>query len=233
MSRLDSALDLPPKKYQSTQFSNAIQSIVRELERDTSRVHSIPQLCRKYQVKRRRLYDVINVFTAIGCSSRNGSDQVTWHGRAQSLPSILSACREAEIHNPEKSLSDLFPPGNCVGLSSMTLSFILMFAALRVEVIDLREASCFFSRNSGRYKTNLCKLYQVALILCAVGVIDRTQNVCEVKIQPPFTELLNDQPSVSPLAIEKLLNRPLASGDVLARRKAEYDKHWTEHFRLH
>jgi hypothetical protein len=226
-------LPAPPLKAQhNTQFGNAIQAIVREFERDPNVERSIPQLCRKYHVKRRRLYDVINVFTAIGCCSRNGGEQVTWHGRDRSLPQLKQSSRQMEIHNPDKSLTELFPPDNCVGLTSITQSLILLFAAMRVEVIDLREVSCWFSRNSGRYKTTLCKLYQIALILGAVGVLQRTQNVCEVKIQAPFTELLDEEPEMSALSIETLLNRPPTNGDAINRRKAEYLKCWSNHFRV-
>jgi hypothetical protein len=174
---------------------------------------------------------VVNVFTAIGCSEKNSSDEITWQGRAECLPHLRYESRRAEIHNSEKSLSELFPTENCPGLASITISLILLFAAMRVEVIDLREASCWFSRNSARYRTTLCKLYQIAVILSAVGIIRKTANVCEVRMQPPFTQLLNEEHETNPLSVEKLLNRPISSGDAMETRKEEYRQCWTKHFR--
>jgi hypothetical protein len=231
MAQLGSMPQRLPKPHQKVQFSDAIQAIVNDLDQNSNRNHSIARLGQKYQVTRRRLYDVINVFTAIGCSTRKGTEEITWHDRDHALSELKEASRKKEIHNPDKSITELFPAENCIGLPSLTVSFILLFAAMQVEVIDLREASCFFSRNSVRYKTTICKLYQIAMILGTVRVIQKTQNVCEVRLEAPFTELLTDQPSMRFLAIESLLNRPATNGSAIERRKADYQRYWKKHFR--
>jgi hypothetical protein len=92
-------------------------------------------------------------------------------------------------------------------------------------MLDLREVSAFFSRDTGRCKSTLCKLYQIARILGALGIIQRTENVCEVKVMPPFRSALVALSEVAdPLAIESLLNRPVKSVDGMAKRRAEYGR---------
>jgi hypothetical protein len=224
---MNAILHLPPVEvnaHPNAAFSNSVQALVTNLENDANRVHAVAQFGRKFQVKRRRLYDVINVLTAIGCATRNGASEITWHGMTNSLEHLKQASAEMEIQNLDKSLCDLFPSDHCVGLPSLTLSFILLFSAMRVDKLDLREVSCFFSRSTVRYKSTLCKLYQIALILSAIGLIARTTRVCEVKIQPPFLEELPEVVSQFPISVEGLLNRPSKAGDRISRRRAEYQK---------
>jgi hypothetical protein len=217
---------------QTTEFGSAIHSIVRDLDSNPNNLHSIPQICRKFPVKRRRLYDVINVLSAIGCASRNGTDEIAWHGRDRCRPKLREEFRKLDVHNPTKSLNDLFPPQRSIGLSALTISFLMVFVAIQVEIVDLREVSCLLSRISKGYKTTLSKLYQIATILGAVGLISRTPNVCEVRLEPPFTELVTEQGDLAPVAIETLLNRPNAAGDVVERRREEYRGYWQQHFRM-
>lgn len=221
------ALSLP----RNSEFGNIIQRMVRDLESNPNQIHSIPQLCRKFPVKRRRLYDVINVLSAIGCSSRSGPDEITWHGPDRCAAKLREEIHKLDVHNPTKSLNDLFPPETCVGLGAVTISFLMIFVATQVEIVDLREVSCFLSRNRRTYKTILSKLYQIATILGTVGVISRTPNVCEVKLEPPFAALIREEGEKAPVAIEALLNRPGAP-DTIERRREEYKKYWKEHFKV-
>jgi hypothetical protein len=206
-------------KPQHTQLRSAIQKIMNDLDNDPNRMHSIPQIYRKHQVKRRPLCDIINVFTAIGCATRSGVDELVWHGRDQIFPELLRARNSLNVQGSQTSLSSMFPIDNSVGLSSLTTSFILMFTAMQVDVLDLRIVSSFFSRSTSRYKTTLCKLYQVALILNVLDITGRTENVCEIRLLPPFTRLLTNDDD-NPLALRNLLNRPTPmDGNIEARRK--------------
>jgi hypothetical protein len=217
----------PLRPPQNTKFRNAIHAIVNDLEKDPPGNYSLVHLHRRHQIKRRRLYDVINVFTAVGCATRLGSDEIIWHGRSR-IFSELSRAKEAAQIDSSLSLSDIFPSDSCVSLSSLTVSFVLLYAALRVEVLDLRKVSAFFSRHVGRYKTTLCKLYQIALILGAVNVMERHCNVCEIRLVAPFTQLLNDTRDANPLSIPNLLNRH-DEQKVDEERRADFAKFLVPH----
>jgi hypothetical protein len=211
--------EVSPKK---TKFAAVIRNIVAELESSEAKIHSIPNLYHRHQMKRRRLYDVTNVFTAIGCATRGGTDDIQWEGVSRILPRLLEEKQKLQITNCGVRLSDLFPPDNCVGLTSLTISFIMLFPALSTDVLNLRDASTFFSRDTPRYKTTLSKLYQITLILGALDLTQRTENPTEIRLKPPYTEILSVKAMDNPLAIEKLLNGPSKWEDTLEARRAEF-----------
>jgi hypothetical protein len=211
-------------KAQSTKFREVIVAAANDLDRNSSRAYSIPQICRRHQIKRRRLYDVINVFTAIGCASRGGWDDLVWHGRDRIFPELERMKDLFGIDNDSISLTALFPVNNSVSLTSLTVSFLLLFPAIQVDILDLRRVSSFFSRDTPRYKTTLCKLYQIALILSAMKITERTDNACEIRLLPPFTAILKRQEDPNPLAITNLLNRRPRDYR-MERRRREYEFH--------
>jgi hypothetical protein len=196
--------------------------IVSHLEESRGKVHSIPRLYCEHQIKRRRLYDVTNVFTAIGCATRSGTDEIQWEGVTKILPRLLEERERLNITNYQITLAELFPVDTCVGLPSLTLSFLMLFPALDTDRVSMREASAFFSRETPRYKTTLSKLYQITLILGAMAMTERTDVPSEIRLKAPFTELLAEEAGANPLAIEKLLNRPTKSADALEARRAEF-----------
>jgi hypothetical protein len=56
-------------------FATKLRGLVSQREQDQTTTHAIPQLCRLYDIKRRRFYDVINVFLAIGCATRTEAEE--------------------------------------------------------------------------------------------------------------------------------------------------------------
>jgi hypothetical protein len=205
---------------------------VAELDQKPHARHSIQVLYRHHQIKRRRLYDVTNILTAIGCASRSGLDHIEWHGVSCVLPWLLEEKRKTEITNYKHSLANLFPQDNCVGLASLTRSLLLIFPAIGRDVLNLRNVSAFFSRDTQRYKTTLCKLYQITLILGALEITERTENPCEVRIRPPYTRVLEDTVGENPLAIASLLNRQSLSDEALEARREEFKQVWEEYAAL-
>jgi hypothetical protein len=223
MTKLDAEAarthDISPHKIK---FATTIRRIVAQLEKERNQIHSIPRLYRQHQIKRRRLYDVTNVFTAIGCASRSGTDDIRWDGVREILPRLKSEKEKLEVTKYEIPLSALFPLDNCVDLPSLTISFLMLFVAIDSNVLSMRDASAFFSRDTQRYKTTLSKLYQITLILGALEITERTENPGEVRLKPPFDEILCDKEEENPLAIENLLNRPIHRADALEARRADF-----------
>lgn len=146
----------------------------------------ISTLSKRFSIKRRRLYDVINVFEAIGCCEKSGLDSVRWVGKENIISNLRSLKLQRGVHDRKKRLDDLFPVPCCVGISNLSISFLLLFFALQQNKVDLRYASQFFSRTTARYKTTLCKLYQICYILGSIGVTSRTAQVCEVILNKPY-----------------------------------------------
>ena len=197
-----------PQEKNNDDLKLSIQMLVQEFEKNPNISHAITSLSTRYNIKRRRLYDVINVLTSIGCCQKTCLDHVSWLGKPQILIEINKLILEKNIYNENKTLSDLFPVESCIGISNLTICFILLFFAQQINKLDLRFVGQFFSRNTGRYKTTLCKLYQICYILGALGITSRTQTVCEVIMNPPFfIEELNSNNNNN-LSLDSLLNRP-------------------------
>lgn len=195
-------------KEQSSTFKSQIKNFVDELDAKSIKIMPIESIYPILNVKRRRLYDVINVLNAIGCSTRSGTDQLIWNGKKQIINELQSLKKINKIDNWNLSLDELFPTNDCVSLSSLTISFLLLFPALDCNIIDLKIACFYFSRNTTRYKTTLCKLYQIILILSALDIVSKTQNACQIRLLSPYLEcLIGDKKNTGPDSIEFLLNR--------------------------
>lgn len=201
---------------EKTKFAATIRSIITDLESEPGVVREIALLQRKNQIQRRRFYDVANIFTAIGCAKPNGREGIIWLGVDQIIPQLLQQ-QAVDLRNGQIALESIFQPDNSVGLAQLTVALLLFFPATGTTVLNLKDISTFFSRDRQRYKTTLCKLHQIVLILGALAVIERTEHACEVRLREPFDRIMDLREWENPLVIETLLNRPSA----VEARKAE------------
>lgn len=168
------------------ELRTSISYLIKYMEDNPENAHSIAKLSKNFLIKRRRLYDIINVFESIGCCEKVGLDVVKWVGLDNIKKNIAKMKTKRQIFDYHKSLQDLFPVPCCVGITNLTSAFILLFFAIQQNSLDLRSVSQFFSRDTRRYKTTLCKLYQISYILAAVGVVNRTNHVCEVILKNAY-----------------------------------------------
>ena len=205
---------------------NSIQLVVRFLENSGGIPQAITLLSARFMIKRRRLYDVINVFESIGACQKSGLDSVKWLGLENMKETFRVMRKQRGIDNPAIPLEELFPAPYCVGISNLTASLLLLFAALKTNRLDLRYVSQFFSHGTARYKTTLCKLYQICYILGAIGVTRRTLQVCEVVLNDEFcdpdVEKGGSGEKKGPehvMSISALLNKDKECSDWLAARR--------------
>ena len=136
------------------EFLSSIKNFVQYLEKNDGE-QSIMNPSLSFGISRRRLYDVINVFESIGCCKKHRCDSIFWIGQSNIKNKFKQLVQERNIDNFSLSLEDLFPSDECIGVSNMTTSLILLFYALKVDKLDLRDVAYFFSRHSPRYKTTL------------------------------------------------------------------------------
>jgi hypothetical protein len=206
-------------------FDPTIQAVVYHLERASCPVDAMVDIERCFKIKRRRIYDLMNVFIGLGCAERSGIDAITWVGMSGTLPRLLREKKKAKIANYDLSLRQLFPATDCVSLSSLTRTLLLFFPAIGMKMIDLRDISAFFAHDGKRYSNTLCKLHQIAMILAAMGILERTGFACEVRISEHYMVLLAEESApegMSMMAIWALLNRPIASGTGISARRNEF-----------
>jgi hypothetical protein len=218
---------LPPQvKPEQPDLKRQITLLITELDRHAHQPVAITPLSARFGIKTRRLYDFINILSAVGCCRKSGLDHLIWIGRSQ-IPGFVSELRRMRgIDNPDRSLCDLFPVADCVGMANLTSCFLLVFPALRTNRLDLRFVGHLFSLRTSRYKSTLCKLYQIVFVLCAAGVCNRTSQACEVilldaYIDFPIVHMDRGPDPGGPLGIDSLLNRKKEAVSFVMRRRKE------------
>lgn len=180
---------MPPTEQKHPEdLRGSIRAFVDCLEHSPEHTQAITVLSERFAIKRRRLYDVINVFESVGACKKSGLDAVKWLGLENMKQTLKVLRRERRIDDKSVTLEELFPAPCCIGISNLTASFLLLFAAIKTNRVDLRFVSQFFSHGTARYKTTLCKLYQICYILSAIGVTKRTAHVCEVILNDEYCD---------------------------------------------
>lgn len=209
-------------------LSDAIQELRKSLENEKGLQNSITKLSTRFNIKRRRLYDVINVLISTGCCEKGEFDCIVWLGENKIYQKFAELYKIRQIGNPSMTIDELFPIEICVGVPNLTVNFILCYFALQTQCLDLRIIAALFSRGTQRMKTTLSKLYQISYILCSMGITRRNSQVCEVVLEDYLYEyvlktncLVQESPD-DPLSIFSLLNRPngkFLSETIVSRRK--------------
>jgi hypothetical protein len=205
----------PEANQANPKLSAAISSLIDELEASDPDSLSITDLSRRFAIKLRRLYDILNVFTALGCCRKSPNGGLTWTGRRH-VTSFLREMRQLRgIDEPGKSLTELFPVALCVGMANLAANFLLLFSALRTDSLNLKGVCLLFTRGTAKYRSTLCKLYQIAFVLGAAQITTRTSHVCEVVLLRDYIDFELAPNTVATLP--ERLNNPL-NLSVLRRR---------------
>jgi hypothetical protein len=89
---------------------SALMAIFRDLDERIGERRSIFKLYRVHHIKRRRLYDVLNVLAAIGFVIKVAGDEIQCNGRNEILPNMLQQKRNLQIDKFSIPLTELFPP---------------------------------------------------------------------------------------------------------------------------
>lgn len=214
-------------------LKGSIIHLIEEFEKNPSESRAIISLSNQFGIKRRRLYDIVNVFSSIGCCSKVSLDNVLWLGKDKIPEELKNQAEKRDLFNPALSLDKLFDVDACIGINNLTVCFLLLFIAMKNDKIDIRFAGQFLSRNSGRYKTTLCKLYQICYILNALGVTSKSEQVCEVKLNTPYMFVKPQEDSepkegVDISSISSLLNNHNKSTveDYIQKRRDELAKNY-------
>jgi hypothetical protein len=105
------------------------------------------------------------------------------------------------------------------------VSFLLLYYVLRIDRIDLRMAASLFARATPKYRSTLCKLYQIAFVLCAAGIANRTNMVCEVVLRSEYVDFQVVAEEIaeagSPAVVENLLNHRGGEMEIVYKRRRE------------
>jgi hypothetical protein len=211
----------------SETFRSSIQAFVKHAEANVPGEHSISCLLATFHLQKRRMYDVTSVFTIVGSCEKISVDLVRWIGLSK-IPFALRKMQfQAGADSPDLSLDTIISSCDLVSISTLTVGFLLCFLALRMATLDIRKISRYLSRKTGRRKSTLCKLYQIAHILEAGGVLSRSDSPGQVTIANSFFVPVDisfptgTHLQVNPFRIDGILNHdsPTQERVILARRQ--------------
>ena len=216
-------------------FRSSIHSFVRKANFDHYPSYTMTQMCHEFGFHKRRLYDVINVFEAIGCCKKTSVDTIMWTG-LESIQKTMKKLfyQDFQFDNERVGIDVLLSEKPSISISHLTISLMMLFYTLKTQSLDIKKVATFLSKNNGRFKTTLCKLYQITHILDSLSVIGKSAVPSEVMLLPPYyMEMkLNDHSpytscylaknqSSSPLSLEFLLSRP--SNDIVSNRVKQFN----------
>ena len=202
------------KKNSSEFFKLSIQAFVRDVESKPIGKHTLSSIRDKYDFQRRRLYDVIRVFEAIGCCVKTGIDTIIWLGLKNIYPTLLQLAKDNHVFDKEITIDRVLQNDSSISISKLTQNFLLTYFALNENCLDIRAIASFISKNTGRYKSTLCKLYQITYILECIGVVIRKPEVAgfltigDGYFVDSSKENHKQKPQASILDINSLLNNP-------------------------
>ena len=203
---------------QRSHFKEAAQTLIKTCRASKGVILNSHVLSKKYEMERRRFYDIINVLDAIDYCKKIDSDSFIWKGKEFAEMKIKELATIRGVFNSSKTLEEIFPSKKCISITQISIDLLLMFSALQIRTIDLKALSCFLSRSNGRDKTMICKLYQSAAIFELVGILEKTKNSGEFRICEEFYSSFNEDPTFLP----SLLNRPNKFSGFLESRAQEF-----------
>jgi hypothetical protein len=173
------------------------------------------------------MYDVIGVLSAVGCCRRSSGDGSVWCGLSRVCPTFTKLQRDVRANCPETTLNQIVGCQTDVSISGLSVAFVLCFLGLHQSKLDIKHVSRYLSRESGREKSTLCKLYQIAHILEAAGVLERSAVPREVKMVERFFSAIEldaeEERPTNPYRVDALLvHARLTKREVLQRRAREF-----------
>jgi hypothetical protein len=204
---------------------DSIRLFLQSAESSLPASYPIPRLLADFGFQKRRLYDVLSVLAAVGCCQKVSSDSVVWLGLSNVPRTFQTIQIECSADSPIATLDQVVESQTSVSISKLTVGFVLCFLAMRQQTLNIKHISRYLSRRTGRNKSTLCKLYQIAHILEAAGIVAKGTSPGQLLITPKFFCLVDLRLPEGPnrFAIGAILNKKDPGEEaIIQRRRNEF-----------
>lgn len=210
-------------------FSLSINSFVSYAESKSGSLFTFTDICNTFNIQKRRLYDVINALESIGCCKKTSVDTIVWKGLKFIPECIRNLFLMYHFEQPNADIDILISNESSISILQLAQSFVLLFIVLQRQVLNIKTVASFLSKRNGRFKTTLCKLYQIAHIFETLKIFRKSANTGQVIIMKPYyfeinyqgfssipPQLIDESDNIkveknkesNPLSIQNLLSRP-------------------------
>ncbi|EAX86640.1 hypothetical protein TVAG_025440 [Trichomonas vaginalis G3] len=210
----------------SDDFKTSIQSLIDTLEIRSKQIYSIQSLSSKFHFHKRRLYDVLNVYESIGICKKLSVDSLLWLGFSNIHPTVNSIAIQNHVFDSDFNMDDLALSDPCITIALLTQRFLLLFTTLNSHSLDIKQCAKYLSMKNDKYKTTLCKLYQITYILESSNIISKSQKPGEVVLSKQyFVEEATEEPSpIDIFSVQSLLNNHETPKTLYTDRRKHFEE---------
>lgn len=204
----------------SGDFRSSLQKIVDFLQAHSGEAIDLDKLSNQFKIQRRRLSDVVTILSSISFCSLTERKYVTYLGLSIVKSWYTQHKIEKKFRDESKDLLQYFDGDCTVTLNWLTVAFIDIFGILESQQLDLHGAAAFLSRNIKNFKTVLCKLYIISMVLDIIGFLEKESGRHVVRLTKEGNNVLDISSSpMKTLSIDFLTSK---YSDCIEKRRRAY-----------
>lgn len=149
--------------------SVSLNDVILYLDQRRDGVVDVNDLVSHFCVKRKTVFDFMSIMCALGIASKATSNEFLWRG-AHRLDDAVAFVTQARSDSPDRTLDQEFTCAKDASLGNISLLLLKLFAALGVDVLDLRKVATLLGKHH-RYPSMLRRLVTISSCLQVVNVV--------------------------------------------------------------
>ena len=213
-------------------FGESISALIKLCAESGYGLIDTPMISESLGIKKRRLYDVVNVLNVTGCLEKVDLLQIKWIGINAFPIKYREYANSLHVFDASVTLAEIVPSEPNISISAVTKDFLILYIAMNTQILNIRKVASYITRDVGNSMNVLNKLYQLTHILHSAGFLSRTDNIGEFKLNDEY--FFTDTKEM--LSLNSLLNRPIheeQKPNYFARRRQEFEDSCAQVHEMH